>query len=155
MGQEGCEHGRIQRVRGRNERKWREAGVVSNPLEDYKHEQHTQRLACLSGRANEEDESELLTCSCFQQTLRDDGQLGGIYSYLLTVSIVTRWLLFIVPVLGLLWIPGILSLTTLPKANVNLFIYIFCSLNAIFFFLTDMECQVALVEYLANRRMGR
>jgi hypothetical protein len=41
------------------------------------------------------------------------------YHYLLNVSIVTRWIIFIVPVLGLLWIPGILSLTTYPNANVG------------------------------------
>ncbi|KAF7967435.1 hypothetical protein HWV62_34337 [Athelia sp. TMB] len=33
------------------------------------------------------------------------------YNYLLNVSIVTRWILFIVPVLGILWIPGILYIT--------------------------------------------
>ena len=60
------------------------------------------------------------------------------------------------PVLGLLWIPGILSLTSLPKANVGLFFLLFEKfLNAILFSLADMECQVALVEYLAKRRMGR
>ncbi|KAF9460703.1 hypothetical protein BDZ94DRAFT_1169180 [Collybia nuda] len=41
-----------------------------------------------------------------------------IYNYLLNVSIVTRWILFIVPVLAILWIPGILSLTTSPNASV-------------------------------------
>ncbi|GLB37046.1 putative mechanosensitive ion channel [Lyophyllum shimeji] len=41
-----------------------------------------------------------------------------LYNYLLNVSIVTRWLLFIVPVLGILWIPGILNLTTFPNAKV-------------------------------------
>jgi len=40
------------------------------------------------------------------------------YNYLLNVSIVTRWILFIVPVLGMLWIPGILSLTTFPNAKI-------------------------------------
>ncbi|KAF8070126.1 Mechanosensitive ion channel-domain-containing protein [Lyophyllum atratum] len=40
------------------------------------------------------------------------------YNYLLNVSIVTRWILFIVPVLGLLWIPGILSLTTFPNTDI-------------------------------------
>ncbi|KAF8973263.1 hypothetical protein BDZ97DRAFT_1780386 [Flammula alnicola] len=39
-------------------------------------------------------------------------KLGKLYSYLISVSIVTRWILFIVPMLGVLWIPGILSLTS-------------------------------------------
>ncbi|KAJ6625628.1 Mechanosensitive ion channel-domain-containing protein [Mycena sp. CBHHK59/15] len=44
-----------------------------------------------------------------------------LYNYLLNVSIVSRWILFIVPVLALLWIPGILgilSLTSFPHAEV-------------------------------------
>ncbi|KAJ7188245.1 Mechanosensitive ion channel-domain-containing protein [Mycena filopes] len=42
-----------------------------------------------------------------------------LYNYLLNVSIVSRWILFIVPVLALLWIPGILVLTkTTPNAQV-------------------------------------
>jgi small-conductance mechanosensitive channel len=40
------------------------------------------------------------------------------YHYLLNVSIITRWFLFIVPVLGILWIPGILSITIFPNANI-------------------------------------
>ncbi|KAG6874479.1 hypothetical protein C0995_010389 [Termitomyces sp. Mi166 len=40
------------------------------------------------------------------------------YNYLLNVSIVTRWFLLIVPVLALLWIPGILSLTVFPKTTI-------------------------------------
>ncbi|KAH0589492.1 hypothetical protein J132_05680 [Termitomyces sp. J132] len=40
------------------------------------------------------------------------------YNYLLNVSIVTRWFLFIVPVLALIWIPGILSLTVFPKTTI-------------------------------------
>ncbi|KAG6811897.1 hypothetical protein H0H92_005355 [Tricholoma furcatifolium] len=39
------------------------------------------------------------------------------YNYLLNVSIVTRWFIFIVPFLALLWIPGILSLTAFPQAT--------------------------------------
>ncbi|KAJ4002056.1 Mechanosensitive ion channel-domain-containing protein [Lentinula boryana] len=45
-------------------------------------------------------------------------KLAKIYQYLLNVSIVTRWFLFIVPPLALLWIPGILGLTTFPNAAV-------------------------------------
>jgi len=40
------------------------------------------------------------------------------YNYLLNVSIVTRWFLFIVPILAVLWIPAILQLTTYPNAEV-------------------------------------
>ncbi|KAI0256318.1 hypothetical protein BJV78DRAFT_1117812 [Lactifluus subvellereus] len=40
------------------------------------------------------------------------------YQFLLQASIVTRWTLFIVPILIILWIPGILSLTTFPKTKV-------------------------------------
>ncbi|QRV94149.1 transporter, small conductance mechanosensitive ion channel (MscS) family protein [Ceratobasidium sp. AG-Ba] len=45
-------------------------------------------------------------------------RLVRFYNYLLNLSIVTRWFLFIVPVLGLLWIPGIVQLTAFPKANI-------------------------------------
>ena len=41
------------------------------------------------------------------------------YAYLLTVSIITRWLLFIVPLLAVVWIPGILSVTKFPDATVR------------------------------------
>lgn len=46
-------------------------------------------------------------------------QFTKLYQYLLNFSIITRWILFIVPILALLWIPGILSLTLYPKANVS------------------------------------
>lgn len=45
-------------------------------------------------------------------------KVSKLYYYLLNLSIITRWTLFIVPVLALLWIPGILNLTTYPKANI-------------------------------------
>ncbi|KAI0092959.1 Mechanosensitive ion channel-domain-containing protein [Irpex rosettiformis] len=40
------------------------------------------------------------------------------YNYLLNVSIVTRWFLFIVPPMAIIWIPGILGLTSSPKATI-------------------------------------
>ncbi|KAF8608825.1 hypothetical protein BDV93DRAFT_518874 [Ceratobasidium sp. AG-I] len=40
------------------------------------------------------------------------------YTYLLNLSIVTRWMLYIVPVAALLWIPGIVQLTAVPTANI-------------------------------------
>lgn len=46
-------------------------------------------------------------------------KLVRFYHYLLSFSIVTRWMLFIVPMLAILWIPGILSLTRFPNAEVS------------------------------------
>ncbi|KAF5370669.1 hypothetical protein D9758_001813 [Tetrapyrgos nigripes] len=40
------------------------------------------------------------------------------YHFFLNFSIVTRWFLFIVPVLAILWIPGILQFTTFPDGTV-------------------------------------
>ncbi|KAJ8489095.1 hypothetical protein ONZ45_g13709 [Pleurotus djamor] len=45
-------------------------------------------------------------------------KLSKFYQYLLNVSIVTRWFLFIVPVLGIIWIPGILGVTTFPDKHI-------------------------------------
>ncbi|KAJ3480227.1 hypothetical protein NLI96_g8499 [Meripilus lineatus] len=47
-----------------------------------------------------------------------NNKLAKFYNYLLNVSIFTRWFLFIVPVLALLWIPGILGITTFPNAEI-------------------------------------
>ena len=41
------------------------------------------------------------------------------WSYLINVSIVTRWTLFIIPVLAILWIPGILQFTRFPDGKVR------------------------------------
>ncbi|KAF7792394.1 hypothetical protein EIP86_003431 [Pleurotus ostreatoroseus] len=48
-----------------------------------------------------------------------NNRFAKFYNYLLNVSIVTRWFLFIVPVMGILWIPGILGLTNFPDARVR------------------------------------
>ncbi|KZT08300.1 uncharacterized protein LAESUDRAFT_60532 [Laetiporus sulphureus 93-53] len=40
------------------------------------------------------------------------------YNYLLNVSAITRWTIYIIPVLGLIWIPGILSFTAYPDATI-------------------------------------
>jgi len=40
------------------------------------------------------------------------------YQFLLNASIVTRWTLFIVPVLAILWIPGIIGLTVSPRGQI-------------------------------------
>ncbi|KAF8658295.1 hypothetical protein AX16_002066 [Volvariella volvacea WC 439] len=47
-----------------------------------------------------------------------NNRFSKLYHYLLNVSIITRWFLFIVPVLALLWIPGIVGLTTFPEAKI-------------------------------------
>ncbi|TFK54216.1 hypothetical protein OE88DRAFT_1624688 [Heliocybe sulcata] len=47
-----------------------------------------------------------------------NNKFSRLYNYLLNVSIVTRWAIFIIPVMALLWIPGILGLTTFPHAEV-------------------------------------
>ena len=47
-------------------------------------------------------------------------QITKFYHYLLNVSIITRWFLFIVPLLAILWIPGILAVTLFPNAKVIL-----------------------------------
>lgn len=45
-------------------------------------------------------------------------KVGKLYGWMINASIVTRWILFIVPILGIVWIPGILSLTKFPNANI-------------------------------------
>lgn len=45
-------------------------------------------------------------------------KFARLYNYLINVSIVTRWVLFIVPMMGLIWIPGILHFTSFPDATV-------------------------------------
>ncbi|KZP03648.1 hypothetical protein FIBSPDRAFT_844740 [Athelia psychrophila] len=45
-------------------------------------------------------------------------KLARFYNYLLNVSIVTRWIMFIVPILDIIWIPGILHFTLYPNAAV-------------------------------------
>ncbi|CAE6448905.1 unnamed protein product [Rhizoctonia solani] len=45
-------------------------------------------------------------------------RLVRFYTYLLNLSIVTRWFLYIVPVAALLWIPGILQITTFHDAHI-------------------------------------
>ncbi|CAG7850530.1 Uncharacterized MscS family protein C2C4.17c [Serendipita indica DSM 11827] len=44
-----------------------------------------------------------------------DNTVTRFYHYLIGASIVTRWALFIIPILGCLWIPGILGLTVYKK----------------------------------------
>lgn len=60
-----------------------------------------------------------VTISLPGRTGAEPMQFVRFYNYLLNVSIITRWTLFIVPMAGLLWIPGILQLTTFPNAAVS------------------------------------
>ncbi|KAF8885420.1 Mechanosensitive ion channel-domain-containing protein [Mucidula mucida] len=46
-------------------------------------------------------------------------KVSKFYHYLLNVSIVTRWILFIVPIMAIIWIPAILQLSdTSPNGNI-------------------------------------
>ncbi|KAG7098557.1 hypothetical protein E1B28_000491 [Marasmius oreades] len=45
-------------------------------------------------------------------------KVSKVYHYLLNVSIVTRWFLFIIPVMGIIWIPAILQFTTYPNGEI-------------------------------------
>ena len=47
-------------------------------------------------------------------------QFVRFYQFLLSASIVTRWMLFIIPVLAIIWVPGILGLTASQRGEVRL-----------------------------------
>jgi hypothetical protein len=48
-----------------------------------------------------------------------DNKAARFYHYLLNASVLTRWVLFILPVMGIIWIPAILQLTGVaPHARV-------------------------------------
>jgi hypothetical protein len=80
-------------------------------------------------------------------------QVGRLYGYLLTASIVTRWMLFIIPILALFWIPGILALTTYPNASVSYFMLLISLLSDED--LSGVGRRFAVVEYLAQCTLGR
>jgi hypothetical protein len=70
---------------------------------------------------------------------------------------VTRWTLFIIPVLAILWIPGIIGLTASHRGEVRFlfhsgFMVMWINLFSIF---ADMGSAFDLVEHMAKRRMGR
>jgi len=46
-------------------------------------------------------------------------QFVRFYQFLLNASIVTRWTLFIIPILAIIWIPGILGLTASRRGEVR------------------------------------
>ena len=76
----------------------------------------------------------------------DASQLRKLYNY----SIVVRWTVFIVPILLVLWIPGVLSLTAFPRASVS------TSSTDLFLLvnhLLDMERKTNLLEYLVDHCM--
>ncbi|KAI5123926.1 hypothetical protein M0805_006343 [Coniferiporia weirii] len=54
----------------------------------------------------------------FAQGDMPNNKFTKLYNYLINVSVVTRWTLFIVPVLALIWIPGILGLTAFKNTTI-------------------------------------
>lgn len=76
------------------------------------------------------------------------------YNYLLNVSIVTRWILFIVPVMAIVWIPGILGFTAFPDGRVSYHASSPPRTCFFFNFVIDMERQTDLVVHLALRGLG-
>ena len=81
-------------------------------------------------------------------------QFVRFYQFLLNASIVTRWTLFIIPILLIIWIPGILSFTASPRGKVrHLLPYALQGPGANVFF-TDMGSRFDMVEHLAERRLG-
>ncbi len=69
----------------------------------------------------------------------------------------TRWTLFIIPVLAILWIPGILGLTASRKGEVRFRLFGLPGHvgKSIFIFFADMGSAFDMVEHMAKRRMGR
>ncbi|CCM01460.1 uncharacterized protein FIBRA_03513 [Fibroporia radiculosa] len=59
-----------------------------------------------------------IACYVDPRTHMQPRKFSRVYNYLINVSIVTRWTLFIVPFLGLLWIPGILGLTSYKNSTI-------------------------------------
>jgi hypothetical protein len=79
-------------------------------------------------------------------------KISKLYVDLLNVSIVTRWIIFIFPILGILWIPGILGIVKFPKATV-------CDHNDLVFYMSftfwvGMGSEAFMVEHLAFRGVG-
>ena len=86
-----------------------------------------------------------------------DDQFVRFYQFLLSASIVTRWTLFIIPVLGIVWIPGIIGLTASPRGEVRFlfhsgFMVMWKKSISIF---ADMGSTFDMVEHMAKRRLGR
>ena len=86
-----------------------------------------------------------------------DDQFVRFYQFLLNTSIIARWTLFIVPVLAIVWIPGIIGLTASRRGEVRSrlhpgFMAMWINLFSIF---VDMGSAFDMVEHMAKRRMGR
>jgi hypothetical protein len=84
-------------------------------------------------------------------------QFVRFYQFLLNASIVTRWTLFIIPVLAIIWIPGILGLTVSRKGEVrSLLSYgLHGQVDKRICICTDLGSAFDMVEYMAKRCMGR
>ena len=85
--------------------------------------------------------------------LMNPPQASKLYILFRSFSIVTKWFFYIVPLLGILWIPGILGLTKFPSATVCLPSetqlappYLAPQL--------DLGCQTFVVEHLALCGLG-
>ena len=78
-------------------------------------------------------------------------QFVRFYQYLINASIVMRWTLFIVPILALIWIPGILSFTASPRGKVGPLCNTSRFRETHLLFLLDMGSALNLVEHLVER----
>jgi hypothetical protein len=81
-------------------------------------------------------------------------QFVRFYQFLLNASIVTRWTLFIIPILLIVWIPGILSFTASPSGKVRRLLPYALQGPRTNVFFTDMGSRFDMVEHLAERRLG-
>lgn len=45
-------------------------------------------------------------------------RLSRFYYWALNSSIIVRWALYIIPILAILWIPGIIGFTAAPEGNI-------------------------------------
>ena len=93
----------------------------------------------------------LLFCDTLTSVLTRPYQFVRFYQYLINVSIVTRWTLFIVPILIIVWIPGILAVTVSPNGEVSSLCNTPSFRATHFLFSLDMGSAFDLVEHLVER----
>ena len=69
----------------------------------------------------------------------------------------TRWTLFIIPVLAILWIPGIIGLTSSRRGEVRYLFHpgLHGHVDQSISIFADMGSAFDMVEHMAKRRMGR
>jgi hypothetical protein len=79
---------------------------------------HEEHLAFADGDLPKDKVSRMVTRGAFF-FFSGYAQVSRLYNYLLNVSIVSRWILFIVPVMAILWIPGIVGVVKFPEAHVG------------------------------------